>query len=138
MKKIYGEEKIHKFRRSWDVRPESLNKNNPYHPLNIDTYKDIPRDKIPDTESLKNTYERVVPYFKKNIEDKLDKNILISAHGNSIRAICKYLFDLDNNIISKLEIPTGNPLLLKFDNKKKLLSGKYLDNNRAKDLLIFN
>jgi len=138
MKKIYGEEQIHKFRRSWNVRPEPLNKNNPYHPLNIETYKDIPKDKIPDTESLKNTYERVVPYFKKNIEDKLDKNILISAHGNSIRAICKYLFNLDNNIISKLEIPTGNPLLLKFDNSKKLLSGRYLDNNRSKNLLIFN
>ena len=70
MKKKLGEDKIHIFRRSWDKPPEPLNKNNPYHPLNIEIYKDIPKDKIPDTESLKNTYDRVIPYFKKNIEKK--------------------------------------------------------------------
>ena len=138
MKKVYGEKKVHEFRRSWDVPPEPLDKNNPYHPINIETYKDIPREKIPDTESLKNTYERVVPYFKENILTKIDKNILISAHGNSIRAICKYLFNLDENKITKLEIPTGNPLMLKFDENKKLISGKYLDKERARDLLVFN
>ncbi len=138
MKKVYGEKKVHEFRRSWDVPPEPLNKNNPYHPINIETYKDIPREKIPDTESLKNTYERVIPYFKENILTKIDKNILIAAHGNSIRAICKYLFNLDENKITKLEIPTGNPLILKFDENKKLISGKYLDKERAKDLLAFN
>jgi len=138
MKKIYGEKKIHEFRRSWDNQPEALNKNNPYHPINIETYKDIPKDKIPDTESLKDTYERVIPFFKKNIKNKMNKNILISAHGNSIRALCKYLFEIDNNKISKLEIPTGNPLILKFSENKKLISGNYLDKNRAKDLLIFS
>ena len=138
MKKVYGEKKVHEFRRSWNVPPEPLNKNNPYHPINIETYKDIPREKIPDTESLKNTYERVIPYFKENILTKIDKNILIAAHGNSIRAICKYLFNLDENKITKLEIPTGNPLILKFDENKKLISGKYLDKERAKDLLVFN
>ena len=138
MKKVYGEKKVHEFRRSWDVPPEPLKKNNPYHPINIETYKDIPREKIPDTESLKNTYERVIPYFKENILTKIDKNILIAAHGNSIRAICKYLFNLDENKITKLEIPTGNPLILKFDENKKLIGGKYLDKERAKDLLVFN
>ena len=138
MKKIYGEKKIHEFRRSWDNAPEPLNKNNPYHPLNILIYNDIPRDKIPDTESLKDTYNRVVEYFKKNISKKLDKNILISAHGNSIRALCKYLFKINNNEISKLEIPTGNPLLINFNNKNKIDSVKYLDKNRAKNLLIFS
>ena len=138
MKKVYGEKKVHEFRRSWDVPPEPLNKNSPYHPINIETYKDIPREKIPDTESLKNTYERVIPYFKENILTKIDKNILIAAHGNSIRAICKYLFNLDENKITKLEIPTGNPLILKFDENKKLIGGKYLDKERAKDLLVFN
>jgi len=138
MKKVYGEKKVHEFRRSWDVPPEPLDKNNPYHPINIEIYKDIPREKIPDTESLKNTYERVIPYFKENILTKIDKNILISAHGNSIRAICKYLFNLDENKITKLEIPTGNPLILKFDENKKLISEKYLDKERAKDLLVFN
>tara|TARA_B100000579_G_scaffold151915_1_gene123449 strand:+ start:19 stop:735 length:717 start_codon:yes stop_codon:yes gene_type:complete len=137
MKKIYGEKKIHEFRRSWDIQPEPLNKNSPYHPINIKIYNDIPKDKIPDTESLKNTYDRVLPFFESNIIDKLDNNILIAAHGNSIRALCKYLFKLDNVNISKLEIPTGNPLVLKFNENKKLISGNYLDKNRAKDLLIF-
>ena len=138
MKKVYGEKKVQEFRRSWNIPPEPLDKNSPYHPINIEIYKDIPREKIPDTESLKNTYERVIPYFKENILTKIDKNILISAHGNSIRAICKYLFNLDENKITKLEIPTGNPLMLKFDENKKLISGKYLDKERARDLLVFN
>ena len=138
MKKKYGEDKIFKFRRSWDISPGPLSKDNPYHALNIDAYSDIPRDKIPDTESLKDTYNRVVQYFKKNISKKLDKNILISAHGNSIRALCKYLFKINNNEISKLEIPTGNPLLINFNNKNKIDSAKYLDKNRAKNLLIFS
>ena len=114
-----------------------LNKNNPYHPLNIEIYKDIPKDKIPDTESLKDTYDRVIPYFKKNIEKKISENVMISAHGNSIRSLCKYLFDISNEEISKLEIPTGNPLILKFDDNIKLLNAKYLDKERAKDLLKF-
>ena len=137
MKKIYGEKKIHEFRRSWDNQPEPLSKNSPYHPINIKIYNDIPKNKIPDTESIKNTYERVLPFFENNIIDKLNNNILIAAHGNSIRALCKYLFKLDNVNISKLEIPTGNPLVLKFNENKNLISGNYLDKNRAKDLLIF-
>ena len=138
MKKKLGEEKVKVFRRSWDVPPEPLNKNNPYHPLNIEIYKDMPKEKIPDTESLKNTYERVIPYFKNNIKDKIKENVIISAHGNSIRSLCKFLFDISDNDISKLEIPTGNPLVLQFDDNIKLLNAKYLDQERAKDLLKFN
>tara|TARA_B100001540_G_C15763560_1_gene622859 strand:+ start:136 stop:849 length:714 start_codon:yes stop_codon:yes gene_type:complete len=138
MKKKLGEDKVHQFRRSWDLQPEPLNKDNPYHPLNIETYKDVPINKIPDTESLKDTYERVLEFYKNEIENKINKNnILISAHGNSIRALCKYLFNLSNNQISKLEIPTGNPLLINLDNENKIISCKYLDNVRAKDLLVF-
>ena len=138
MKEKLGEDKIHVFRRSWDSPPDPLSKNNPYHPLNIEIYKDIPKDKIPDTESLKDTYDRVIPYFKKNIEKKISENVMISAHGNSIRSLCKYLFDISNQEISKLEIPTGNPLILKFDENIKLLDAKYLDKERAKDLIKFS
>ena len=138
MKKKLGEKKIHIFRRSWDKPPEPLSKNNPYHPLNIEIYNDVPKDKIPDTESLKDTYDRVIPYFKKNIEKKISENVIISAHGNSIRSLCKYLFDISDQEISKLEIPTGNPLILEFDGNIKLLSAKYLDKERAKDLLKFS
>ena len=136
MKIKLGEEKVHQFRRSWDLRPDPLEKTNPFHPLNIETYKEIPTDKIPDTESLKDTYERVIEFYKNEVENNKDKNILISAHGNSIRALCKYLFILDNTQISKLEIPTGNPLLIEFENNK-VSKCKYLDQERAKDLLVF-
>tara|TARA_B100000427_G_C15491270_1_gene587739 strand:- start:287 stop:1000 length:714 start_codon:yes stop_codon:yes gene_type:complete len=138
MKAKLGKDKVHQFRRSWDLRPDPLNKNNPYHPNNIKTYKEIPIDKIPDTESLKDTYERVLEFYKREIENKIiNNNILISAHGNSIRALCKYLFKLDNNQISKLEIPTGNPMLINFNNENKITNCKYLDKERTKDLLVF-
>ena len=136
MKKKLGEEKVHQFRRSWDLRPDPLDKKNPYHPLNIKTYEEVPLEKIPDTESLKDTYERVIQFYRNEIEIKMSQNILISAHGNSIRALCKHLFNLDNNKISKLEIPTGNPLLIKLVNNK-ISNCKYLDPDRAKDLLVF-
>ena len=138
MGKKLGEDKVHELRRSWDVKPEPLSKKSPYHPINIETYKDIPKEIIPDTESLKDTYERVLKYFKNEIEEKLiKKNILISAHGNSIRALCKYLLNLDNNKISKLEIPTGNPLIIDLNEDLKVKNCEYLDNDRAKDLLVF-
>jgi len=139
MKKKIGDKKIHEFRRSWDIKPDPLNRNNPYHPLNIDSYKKVPTEKIPDTESLKDTYERVIEYYNSDIKNKLleGKNIVISAHGNSIRALCKFLFELDNNKISLLEIPTGNPLLINLNSQLEIIKCKYLDKDRAKDLLIF-
>ena len=138
MKAKLGEDKVHQFRRSWDLRPDPLDKSSTYHPINIESYKKIPHNLIPDTESLKDTYERVVEFYKQEIENKTtDNNILISAHGNSIRALCKYLFKLDKNKISKLEIPTGNPLLINLDKKNKITHCKYLDHERARDLLVF-
>ena len=138
MKINLGEDKVQEFRRSWDIRPKPLDKDSPYHPSKVKNYNIIPIDKIPDTESLKDTYERVLQFYKEEIENKIIKNnILISAHGNSIRALCKYLFKLDNNQVSKLEIPTGNPLLIKFNNEGIIENCKYLDKQRAKDLLIF-
>ena len=138
MKVKLGEDKVHQFRRSWNLRPDPLDKNNPYHPINIKTYKKIPINQIPNTESLKDTYERVLEFYKEEIENKTkNNNILISAHGNSIRALCKYLFKLDENQISKLEIPTGNPLLINLSKENKITNCKYLDNERAKDLVVF-
>ena len=138
MKKVYGEKKIHIFRRSWNISPAPLDKKNPYHPLNMKIYKNIPKNKIPDTESLKNTYERVIPFYLKNIEPLIQnkKNILISAHGNSIRALCKKLFNISNINISKLEIPTGNPLFIKFNENLKIDDSYYLDSSRSRDLLV--
>jgi len=139
MKEKLGEDKIHSFRRSWDIKPDPLSRNNPYHPLNIDVYKSIPKENIPDTESLKDTYERVMKFYVEEIQEKIknDENILISAHGNSIRALCKFLFKLDNQKITLLEIPTGNPLLISLDSKQNIKKCSYLDQDRAKDLLAF-
>jgi 2,3-bisphosphoglycerate-dependent phosphoglycerate mutase len=139
MREKLGEDEIHKFRRSWDIKPAPLNRSNPYHPLNIEIYKKIPVEKIPDTESLKDTYERVIEFYNSDIKNKLleNKNILISAHGNSIRALCKFLFKLDNNKITLLEIPTGNPHIINLNSKQEILECKYLDKDRAKDLIIF-
>ena len=136
-KKI-GEAKVHKFRRSWDIRPEPLKKDSLYHPRNIQSYKNIPDIIFPDTESLKDTYQRVIKFYEKEVKKKLMKNnILISAHGNSIRALCKYLFKLDNKKISNLEIPTGNPLIIELNKKLEIKSCEYLDKERAKDLLVY-
>ena len=138
MSQKIGEEKVRKFRRSWDMRPDPLSKESPYHPINIKTYEEIPKVNIPDTESLKDTYNRVIKFFREEIEKKLiNKNILISAHGNSIRALCKHLFGLDDDKISNLEIPTGNPLIIELNKEIKIKSCKYLDKKRSKDLLVF-
>ena len=78
-------------------------------------------------------------YYKHEIENKLakQKNILISAHGNSIRALCKYLFKLNNKQIINLEIPTGNPLVIQLDQKYEIKNCKYLIKEKARDLIIF-
>ena len=137
IKKI-GKKKVHEFRRSWDIKPNPLSKDSPFHPINISTYKDLPLNIIPNTESLKETYERVTKYFNKEISKYLkNKNVLISAHGNSIRALCKFLFKLDNSQISNLEIPTGNPLIIRFDKDHEIDNCEYLDKKNAKDLLVF-
>ena len=138
MKLKLGEKKVHEFRRSWDIKPEPLEKENLYHPINIEVYKDIPKNLIPDTESLKDTYDRVSKYFEEEIKQNLiDRNILISAHGNSIRALCKFLFKLDNKRIALLEIPTGNPLLINLNSRQEVTECRYLNKDRARDLLIF-
>ncbi len=140
MKKIHGEKKIRQFRRSWDISPLPLSEKSPYHPKNIEAYKEIPRNKIPSTESLKDTFDRVIPFYLKNIYPliKNKENVLIVAHGNSLRALCKNIFGISEKNIINFEIPTGNPLLIKFDNKLKTDKFFYLDKERSKNLMIKN
>ena len=106
----------------------------------LEKYKIIPKESIPSSESLEDTYNRVIPYFESKILKllKSNKNILVTAHGNSIRTLCKYLFKISNQDISNLEIPTGNPLLINFDKNLKIIKVKYLDKTRAKKLLFTN
>ena len=138
-KQKIGDELFKKYRRSWDVAPPPMAKDSEHQsnfgPLN----SGIPKNKLPFTESLKSTYERVVPFYDSEIKKNLylGKNILISAHGNSLRALCKYLFKISDTKINELEIPTGNPLVIEFDDKLKIIKYFYLDNSRAKNI-IFN
>ena len=137
MKAKLGEQKVHEFRRSWNLRPDKLDKDSPYHPLNSNIYKDVPKNFIPDTESLEDTYDRVIKIYNSHIKELVKKNtILISAHGNSIRALCKFYFKLDENQISKLEIPTEILFILNLI-ILEIFECRYLDNNRAKDLVVF-
>ncbi len=134
-----GEEQFKKYRRSWDILPPPMSENDTnlalFSPLNAS----IPVGMIPFTESLKDTYNRVIPYYEKEIQKhiKKNKNILISAHGNSLRTLCKYLFKISDQKINELEIPTGNPLIIQFDNNLKIQKYYYLDESRAKTI-IFN
>ena len=134
-KKKLGEEQFKKYRRSWDIPPPSLSKESEYSSHNDPLYKDLKN--VPDAESLKNTFERVVPYFEKNIEKYLkeEKNIILSAHGNTIRALGKKIFNISDKNINLLEIPTGNPLVIHFDNSGKLISAKYLDESRKTEII---
>ena len=92
----------------------------------------------PLTESLKDTYKRI-PFYNKEIKKDLTegKNILISAHGNSLRALCKFLFKISDEKVNELEIPTGNPLVVEFEKKIEIKKYFYLDGERAKNI-IFN
>ena len=137
MKKKLGEELFKKYRRSWDIAPPPQEDNSEneklYSPLN----KNIEKTLIPKTESLKDTYERVIPYFNKEIKHRLEsnKNILIAAHGNSLRALCKMLLKISDEKINELEIPTGNPLIIDFEKGLTIQSIRYLDNSREKKII---
>ena len=137
MKKL-GKKQVYIFRRSWNVPPPTMKKTHPNHPSKNKTYINIPTDKMPDSESLKNTFERVMPYYKKNIKPLLssNKNILIAAHGNSLRALCKKLLNISNKKIIDFEIPTGNPLLITFGKNLEVKKYKYLDDKRARNILF--
>jgi len=134
-KKKLGEEKFKKYRRSWDIPPPILDKDSKYSSHKDPLYKDLKN--IPNTESLKNTYDRVVPYFDKNIEKHLreNKNIILSAHGNTIRALGKKIFNISDKSINLFEIPTGNPLIIHFDNSGKVSSANYLDESRKAKII---
>ena len=137
-KKKIGEEQFNKYRRSWDIAPPPISEGDGNKTLFSPLNASIPIGMIPFTESLKDTYNRVIPYYEKEIEKKIqeDKNVLIAAHGNSLRELCKYLFKISNDKINKLEIPTGNPLIIEFKDNE-IQKYYYLDKSRAKEI-IFN
>ena len=119
----FGDEQVHIWRRSFDVAPPQVEKDSPMYPGNIDRYKEIPENEIPTGESLKLTIDRVLPYWESDISKqiKAGKNVLISAHGNSLRALIKYLLNISNEDILNLNLTTGKPLIFEIDKDLKVL-----------------
>ena len=126
----YGEEQVKLWRRSFDVPPPSLDKDDERCPHNQEPYRNVNKSELPYNESLKNTIERVIPYYEEVIKkDMLDgKRVLIAAHGNSLRALVKYLDNLTDEEIISVNIPTGIPLVYEFDDNFKVIDKYYLGN----------
>lgn len=131
----HGQEQVHVWRRSYDTPPPPLAIDDPHHPRQDARYRGLDPDQLPSTESLKTTLERVKPYFEAVIAPHLQagEDVLISAHGNSLRALLKLLFKVSDEEINNYEFPTANPLLIELDGLTPK-SARYLDETRAKDL----
>ena len=126
--KKYGEAQVLIWRRSFDVKPPKLELKDDRAPLNQLPYQKLDKDKLPLHESLKETIERVMPYFEREIKPRMldGERILIVAHGNSIRAMVKYFENLSDDEIIGINIPTGVPLVYEFDENFKVQSKAYL------------
>lgn len=128
-RKKYGEEQVHIWRRSYDVRPPMLTIDDPRYPGNDPLYKDLSKDELPLTECLKDTLERVLPYYNNEIKTHLLKgeNVLIVAHGNSIRSIIKYIENISDEDIMNVEIPTAVPYIYELDNELNIINKTILN-----------
>ena len=128
MRKKFGEEQVHIWRRSYDVRPPELTKDDERYPGNDPKYKDLIQEELPLTECLKDTLERVLPYYnneiKKHLENK--ENVLVVAHGNSLRSIIKYLENISDADIMSVEIPTGVPYVYELDDNLNIKEKYFL------------
>ncbi len=124
----YGDDQVLIWRRSFDVNPPALEESDPRAPQNQPHYAKINKGELPLTESLKTTIDRVVPYYQEIIKPEIEngENIIIAAHGNSLRALVKYLDGISNEEIIKLNIPTGVPLVYEFDDEMNVLRHYYL------------
>jgi 2,3-bisphosphoglycerate-dependent phosphoglycerate mutase len=129
----HGDDQVKVWRRSFDIPPPDMIAGGEFDLASDPRYRGID---IPATESLKTTLDRVLPYWDAEIAPKLKagENILIAAHGNSLRAIVKHLFKVPDSEITEVEIPTGNPLLIDLDGMLHVKSARYLDAARAKPL----
>lgn len=124
----HGEEQVKIWRRSYDVPPPPLADTDPRHPANSPIYKNLDPKDIPATECLKDTVARFVPYWENTIapDIKSGKKVIIAAHGNSLRALVKYLDNISDKDILELNIPTGMPLVYELDANLKPIKNYYL------------
>jgi 2,3-bisphosphoglycerate-dependent phosphoglycerate mutase len=124
----HGEEQVLIWRRSYDIPPPPLDKTDDRYPGKLRVYDDVDPSDLPVTESLKDTVARFLPYWHNTIAPviKSGKRVIIAAHGNSLRALVKYLDNMSDDEILKLNIPTGMPLVYELDNNLKPLRHYYL------------
>ena len=124
----YGEEQVHLWRRSFDIAPPALEEDDERNPAKQSAYKNVDKKDLPLHESLKDTIARVVPYYESVIlpDIKAGKKVLIAAHGNSLRALVKYLDNISDEDIAGLNIPTGIPLVYELDDEYKPIKHYYL------------
>lgn len=117
----YGADQVLLWRRSVDVRPPELSEDDERYPGNDPKYKELTKEQLPKTENLQDTIKRVLVYWDEAIKPALeaDKNVIIAAHGNSLRGLIKYLDNMTDEDIIKLELPTGNPICYELDDNLK-------------------
>jgi len=129
----HGEEQIKIWRRSYDVPPPALTKDDPRYPGHDPRYADLTESELPLTECLKDTVERFLPYWHHEIAPAIaaGKKVIIAAHGNSLRALVKYLDDISDDAIVELNIPTGIPLVYELDARLKPIRSEYLGDPEA-------
>lgn len=124
----HGDDQVHIWRRSYDVPPPELEQSDDRYPGNFRMYKDVPDKELPVTESLKDTVARFLPYWHEQIAPTIKdgKRVIIAAHGNSLRALVKYLDDISDEEIPGLNIPTGVPLVYELDEELNPIKHYYL------------
>ncbi|MGE5308708.1 MAG: 2,3-diphosphoglycerate-dependent phosphoglycerate mutase [Deltaproteobacteria bacterium] len=129
----YGEEQVLIWRRSYDVRPPALEKSDPRYPGKDPRYAGLDPKIVPTTECLKDTVERFLPYWHETITQSIrcGKRVLIAAHGNSLRALVKYLDDISDEEIVHMNIPTGLPLVYELDDDLRPIKHYYLGDPEA-------
>ncbi|KAG5174957.1 histidine phosphatase superfamily [Tribonema minus] len=138
----HGKEQVLVWRRSYDIPPPALDTSSEHYPGNDDKYAALPRDKLPRTESLATTLERVLPYWEAEIAPRIraGERVIIAAHGNSLRALVKHLDGIPEDVITGLNIPTATPLVYELDADLKVvphadaiapLQGRYLGDQAA-------
>lgn len=128
MAEKFGEEQVKIWRRSYDVPPPALDRDDERHPRFDPRYASLTAEQLPATEALKNTLERVLPYWHATLSPviKSGKRVIVAAHGNSIRALVKYLDNISDAEITELNIPTGVPLVYEFDEELIPIKHYYL------------
>lgn len=126
--KKYGDEQVHIWRRSFDIAPPLVDETSEYYPKKEKRYADLDEKDIPKGESLKDTIARVLPYWDSDISKsiKAKKNVIVAAHGNSLRALIKYLLNISNEDILNLNLSTGKPLIFEIDENLNVISAPEL------------